>query len=255
MLTIGFDPEVFSTYTKTKYDYVISPAMLEKLKFISPVIDDIKHPIYIKEDLFSWMGDGVAWELTTYKYFFEPEEIYLFLKESLNCLEKFLNKIPNIKLYKKPVVRIDKKLYEPYLEDIKVHMGFIFGCDEDFDPIITNYKAKEFNVENHKLRYGGGHIHFGDENSENLNYMHYNLIPFVQLLSIFVGNVNIAESIYPEEEKLRGFHYGKPGRYRHQSWGIEYRSPSNSWIENISAIEKIVRGGNLAFEYLKNPQE
>ncbi|KKL89178.1 hypothetical protein LCGC14_1917330, partial [marine sediment metagenome] len=73
--------------------------------------------------------------------------------------------------------------------------------------------------------------------------------------AITIGNICISKSKYIDDDRKRTFHYGNPGRFRPQPWGCEYRSPSNSWIENLDTIELIFEGGKRAFYLLNNPDE
>jgi hypothetical protein len=266
-LTFGCDPEVFATYNKDGKDFVISPAMLERFSGLEKLSDQKdrdkneieKHPYYLYNDRYSYMMDGVAFELTTYEIFDNPHRMNSLIRESLQELESYLNNFNwegnPISLYKKPVVNVEPEIYLPHLKDRSIYQGFIFGCDPDRDGILTNYVCETFDIADHLYRYGGGHFHIGSVNPDHVKIMHEFQIPFVQLLAILVGNVSIANSEYPEEEKLRVFHYGKPGRYRPQKWGLEYRTPSNSWIENESTLEQMMENAKLAFYYLNNPKE
>ena len=65
---------------------------------------------------------------------------------------------------------------------------------------------------------------------------------------------DIKHTPYPELEKQRAFRYGRPGRYRIQAWGLEYRTPSNSWTNKEEALEEMVEGAKFAFELLQNPK-
>lgn len=266
-LTFGCDPEIFPAYKKDGKDFVISPAMLEKYsgleKFygvdLRSKTEKVKHPFYLKNNEYSWMMDGVAMELTTYEYFQNAERMHSLIQESIAELESLVAKLnwagEKLSVNKKPVIYIDPEIYLPELEDENIYQGFIFGCDPDKDGIIQDYKCETFDIRDHQYRYGGGHFHIGSKNPDHVEIMHNLQIPFVQLLAILVGNVSIANSEYPEEEKLRVFHYGKPGRYRPQKWGLEYRTPSNSWIENKSTIESMMENAKRAFYYLNNPNE
>jgi hypothetical protein len=235
MLKFGADPEFFSAVKINNKDYVISPALLEKdceLKVLEQDEQE-KHPIYIKEDLFTWMMDGCAWELTIREPLKNSCEMFDVINNSLNTLNNFLegkkwNNL-DLNLYKKPVINIIPDWYIPYLGINKVYQGFIFGCDPDEDAILPNYVCLTQDVATHLFRYGGGHIHIsGSDSFEKYPQ------PAIQLLACTVGNFVIKNSPYPELEKQRATTYGRPGRFRSQKYkngdvGIEYRTPSNSW--------------------------
>jgi hypothetical protein len=233
MLKLGADPEVFAVIDNNS---VISPALMNKFcgaEFIS-VDPYLKHPTFIEDKDFKWIQDGVAYELTLKKPFEDSKEMFNTIQDSLASLEEFLSKFrfedKEISLVKKPVVNINPKRYLKLIDDPLIHQGFIFGCDRDYDAINPDYICKTMNVKTHKFRYGGGHIHVsGDE------ILYEEIIPAIKLMAITVGNYSIANSKFLEEEKIRGTTYGRPGRYRPQNYpngdrGLEYRSPSNSWL-------------------------
>lgn len=252
----GTDPEFF---TVDQDNNVISPALLEVTGQIKPIINDTKHPIYIDSTNFSWMMDGVAWELTLKNPAKNAKEIHSLTSEALEQLEYFVSKLSwmgnKLSVYKKPVVNINPDVYLPKLEIEKVFQGFIFGCDPDEDGILPDYQCKEMDVITHPYRYGGGHIHFSGN-----DLLYENPRISIQLLAITVGNFVISKSIFPEEEKLRVKTYGRPGRFRPQSYpdgsvGIEYRTPSNAWISfTLDQKEELFSLSELVSEIIKEPK-
>ncbi|PNX51823.1 MAG: hypothetical protein BV456_01725 [Thermoplasmata archaeon M8B2D] len=266
-LTFGTDPEVFSTIESGDKNLVISPALLEKFSNLREVRikndtrtneEKIKHPVYIKSRYFNWMMDGVAWEATVSPAKV-PQELFDKMVVSLMSLQEVLNSLEfndkKLNLFQKPVVDIEPDMYLPYLNEERILQGFIFGCDPDEDAIIPNYKCETIDVAKHLYRYGGGHFHIGSEDPKIVETMQEIYMPFLRLLAIFVGNVSIAFSKFPEEEKKRAKTYGKPGRFRFQKWGIEYRSPSNSWISDSGIIELMFEGAEKAVYFLQKPDE
>lgn len=252
-LTFGADPEVFATIN----NMAVSPALLKKYGVIEKIGGDTKHPIFFRQDgEFSWMMDGVAFETTLLVPHHSAESLHRALKNSIIFLEERLNNLSlkdqKISVFKKPAVKIDPAMYLNQLDDPEIYQGFIFGCDKDWDAIETLYEGETFEVFTHKWRYGGGHFHVGSEDADVIESMHNLIVPLIQLMAIFVGNVSIANSKFPKEEKKRVFHYGNPGRYRPQKWGIEFRSPSNSWIEDLKTTEEMCDGAYLAMYYLEN---
>jgi len=266
MLTFGADPEVFCVKFIDNEPYVISPALLEKfnglklapgVKYLSKE-DKIKHPVYIYNTEFYWIQDGVAWELTIRRPLNSMVSVHGVIGNSLYSLrEFFLNKFgSDFIVYTKPVVNINPDDYIPYLEEEKVYQGFIFGCDPDEDAILPHYKCETVNVLEHKLRYGGGHIHIGSNSNYEIKLMHHLYNPFVKLLAIHVGTLITSLSPYPKEDKIRVERYGMPGRFRRPPHGIEYRTPSNSWI-NIPRDEMILieKGITRSFLSLQKPEK
>lgn len=227
MLLYGTDPEFFIV---DKDENVVSPALLEIDYGLKPIIDNEKHPIYILNTgkNYSWMMDGAAIELTILKPLETPEEMYSIVNWSLDELGELANSF-NLSVYKKPVVKINLETYLSRLDVEKIYQGFISGCDPDEDAILNDYQCSTQDISKNEIRCGGGHFHLSG------NRLFRFFIPTVKFLAITMGNYFIANSPYPELEKQRALTYGKPGRYRQQVYkngdiGVEYRTPSNSWL-------------------------
>lgn len=262
MLKFGLDPEVFSTVQMSGKDFVVSPALLEKDCGLNYIYQDVeeKHPVYIDRNFYSWMMDGVAWELTVKNPLNSASEVFEILEESTQDLEDFLGDYfwngEKLNLYKKPVVNINPAWYLPFLDDYKMYQGFIFGCDPDMDAVDLEYNCKTRNIKTHKFRYGGGHIHLSgmDEFKEFPRQA-------VWFLAMTVGNYCCANSPYPEQEILRAKEYGRPGRFRPQIYkngdvGIEYRTPSNSWISfPIEQMEELFYYAELGCKFLRDKRD
>lgn len=259
MLNFGCDPEVFSSVNINGKQLVISPALMEKfcgLKFLYQD-DEIKHPVYINTQEYSWMQDGAAWEITLKRPHKNPSELYYILQNSYTHLEEFLSGFKyegmEISLYKKPVININPDWYLNYMDEIKIWQGFIFGCDPDRDAFRPDYICETLDVATHPFRYGGGHIHVSGEDS-----LAEYFIPATKIMAITVGNFCIANSPFPELEKQRALTYGRPGRYREQKYpdgsrGIEYRTPSNSWTTlPVEKVEELFDWVRKAVEFVKN---
>jgi hypothetical protein len=253
----GTDPEVFACTKMNNRNFVVSPALLEVDNQIKPCGGNIKHPVYIDKEEFSWMMDGVAFELTVKRPLNSAKEMHSIINNSLDCLNSYISKLvwngEKLKVVKKPVVFINSSDYIENLENEKIYQGFIFGCDADEDGIETEYNCEISDVLSHPFRYGGGHIHFSG------NKKLYDLPrPSVQLLALFVGNFCVANSPYPALERMRAETYGKPGRYRQQIYpngdkGLEYRTPSNSWISyNLNKMEELFNIAERAVSFLDN---
>jgi hypothetical protein len=258
-LNFGTDPEFFAVYERDDKQYALSPALLESYSGIKPIIEDIKHPMYLNYEDFSWMQDGVAFESTYKKVFKNAKELFTTVNNSLDCLNEFVSKLnfegQEIKLYKKPVVSIEPQLYLPLLSDQKIFQGFIFGCDKDWDASDINYKCKTVDVLTHEYRYGGGHLHIS-----GISDLYEKILVSIKLMACTVGLFHVANSNFPELEKQRATTYGKPCRYRPQKYkdgtlGIEYRTPSNSWLSfSVEKIDEMLDWANKAVFYLINPQ-
>lgn len=256
-LTFGCDPETFAV---NGLDEVISPGLMEYFNIIHRIRENDnreyteknKHPIYLKTDDYWWIMDGVAFELTLLHPYKNPEQMALIISQAIEHLKKYISEIKYkdvLQFSAKPVVNIRPEIYTPFLNDDVVYQGFIYGCDPDHDVTEEKYKCKQVDASKDKFRYGGGHIHFGG-NSDQVDFMHKNWNPMVKLLAITVGNICVTESIYPDLDLKRVGQYGRPGRFRLPPHGVEYRSPSNSWMNKLDTLHKIFDGGKKAWEFL-----
>jgi hypothetical protein len=258
-LKFGADPEVFASIDIEGKILAVSPALLEKFCGIKVLEqdDEEKHPIYIDSSEFSWMMDGCAFEVTLKYPIYTAKQMRITMLNALDSLNWFLSKLRIFdiepKLYKKPVIEISPDMYMDFLDENKIYQGFIFGCDPDNDAIEFDYTCETMDVLTHKYRYGGGHLHMS-----GLDDFWAFSAPAIKLQAITVGNFCMANSKFPKLEKQRVKNYGKPGRYRTQEYkngdkGIEYRSPSNSWISfSESQYEELFYWMTRGVEYLLN---
>lgn len=263
MQKFGTDPEFFSVVEVYGKPFVISPALLTVESGVEVIGGNTKHPFFIETDEYLWMQDGVAWELTLKRPYASMMEMNAVIQTALNHLEDYLSKLrffgERLALYKKPVVNIQKELYEGYLSNPEhketVWEGFRYGCDTDYDAVNPEYVCVERNASEDPFRYGGGHIH-----TSGSPCFRTDPIPAIRCLAITAGNFVISESTTPDLERQRLLEFGRVGRYRPQfypdgSVGVEYRTPSNSWV-GLSAekIEELDFWMRKALEILEKQQ-
>lgn len=239
---LGSDPEFF---TVDENNNAISPAVLVHQGRINPLGGEPVHFILDDQKDFRLISDGVAWEVTNKKPFDldKPLEMLNNVRNSIERLGEIADKL-GLRIFTKPTVEINLPFYKKLLaEDFElIYTGFVSGCDEDKDAINTDYVCKKVDLDTYPYRHGGGHIHISTDNT----FLHDLAIPVIRMLAITVGNFTIVNSSEPELEKLRCNSYGNPGRFRFQKYpnnffGVEYRSPSNSWINysNATYLEMI----------------
>lgn len=272
-ITLGSDPEMCFAIPVNRKSAVVSPALLEAEGILTNLDDDptdtrtpeekCKHPFYLQTPEYTWQMDGVAMELTYKKPYGSVRELVSVFNKAQGDLRKLISKNPTYKglplvLTARPVVPIDLEMYTPYLDDNeKIYQGFIFGCDPDEDAIMPDYVCQTVDVMTHPYRYFGGHIHVGhtDPDIQNVLRDRELIRPFVQLLACTVGVLCTTYSPYPKEETLRAQQYGRPGRFRPQKWGIEYRTPSVSWLSmNMDGLMNLDFAIKSAVYYLLNPK-
>jgi hypothetical protein len=241
-LLFGADPEIFSVYSSDKaYDeflahkeFTYPPAALENVGWLTAIGGDDKHPIYLDKDNFRVIGDGAAFELNFKRPFENPKHLFEETKNALVELNYLVRAISEdtLSLSQHPVVNFDYREFwtDEIKEGNRLWWGFIFGCDKDMDAFNVDWLCEILNERTHPYRYGGGHLHVSGSDKITESPLVY-----TQLMALHVGNYCIANSPYPELEKIRAKYYGKPGKHRIQNYpdgmsGVEYRTPSNSWL-------------------------
>lgn len=251
-LTFGSDPEFFASYEQDGKDFVCPPVHFKKYFNVLPVVDHFKHPEYIHVNNGVIIHqDGVAFEMKIPPVK-KPIELFNYVQNSLDSLNDLVSKF-GFNVYTKPTINFDINRWEN--EDEEFRECLIFGCDRDWDAFnYENYNSPEIDASFHPFRYGGGHLHISGE-----DFLGKYPLPAIQILACTVGNFVTANSYYPELDKQRVFLYGKPGKFRPQNYpdgsvGIEYRTPSNSWLTHLDLIEGVFHYATKAVEYLKNPK-
>jgi len=99
-----------------------------------------------------------------------------------------------------------------------------FGCS----PTRTAYGSKKPpNGSRTRFRSCGGHIHLGNGTLANLKKEEQ--VKLVKLLDIICGNTCVMIDRDKNNIRRRKI-YGRAGEYRMKPYGIEYRVPSNFWL-------------------------
>lgn len=111
----------------------------------------------------------------------------------------------------------------------------LVGCEPEYCP----YEMKIAEIPTEEILHGtlrtcGGHIHLGSEYlTEGING-----ILAMYMMDIFLG----IPSLWLDKDqtsKTRREMYGEAGRYRVKSYGMEYRSLSNFWLQSPRFVEFI----------------
>lgn len=260
-LTIGSDPEYAIV---NENDEVIPLPHIQYDLGVNPVYWDTSensretkkyyHPVFVQDEKFKAIMDGVAVEFTLPPVNINvPEEMFSNISHGLIETAKLVAKF-NFKVAAKPALKYNFEKYYDEHNELKRWCG-IFGCDKDLDAIDPDYDSPDLDVRKHIYRYFGGHIHVSDNNELIKDYPR----PMIRFMAICVGNICNAFSPYREEEKLRTFKYGQPGRFREQYYpdgniGVEYRSPSNFWTTSLDITKEVFKWTNVAYELLNTPE-
>jgi len=110
-------------------------------------------------------------------------------------------------------------------ELVKYPQAFTIGCSPDLNAYAEGTRERQpFNATHFgNNRFCGGHIH--------VQYNHAS-VPrhiFVQFMDVMVE----LPFMRYDKQKLRRMFYGQPGIYREKPYGIEYRTPSNFWLNRV----------------------
>lgn len=261
-LVYGCDPEVFAAYPKEGKLFCLPPVVLREDFGVEAHIEhDPNHPVFLKRNGWVMHEDGSAFEMAVMPST-DPMELWYRVNEAMSSfssevLAQFSDKTGlcdnNLKAI--PTVHWEVERWAERGEDF--HYCTRFGCDPDLDAFHTAVQCRTEDARDHPFRYGGGHIHIsgikGVEAAPEL---------LVYSLAFTAGLAAVIWSDKHEEDRLRTYRYGKPGKYRVQKYGklfngientnigIEYRPLSNAWVSNRELYEHIIQYINLGVEQL-----
>lgn len=130
------------------------------------------------------------------------------------------------------------------------------GCDPDFNA-WTNTPNVKPNAER-PMRTASGHVHVGWTNGEDIGDKDHiercNLV--VRQLDFYLG---LPSLVYDADIERRSM-YGKAGCCRYKSYGVEYRTLSNAWLQSeklmkwvfrntVAGVTSVMAGSNLVEKY------
>lgn len=115
-----------------------------------------------------------------------------------------------------------------------------FGCEPDFNAWNDGRRNPRPEAENPNLRSCGGHVHIQllDPNMDHLEV--------VKAMDLFVGCLMLDF----DDDTGRRELYGKAGAFRKKSYGVEYRTASNRWIESDERIQWVWDQTEKALEFV-----
>ena len=213
-ITFGCDPEVFLVQ-----DGEMVPAGV--------VFDALHIPRHAEVNCGFIYVDGCALEIQP-MYGQTENDLVGHLKELLTDVNSIFR---GWDILATPVIQIDLK---KWVNDQHPELT-VFGCDPDKSAWGDKFSPGSVDATTHPLRYGGCHLHLGGLEKEPRT----RIIRLVKALDRTVGVMHTAVcgSVGIERTEL----YGRPGIYRFQPWGAEYRTPSNM----------ILRDPNTFYTFLK----
>lgn len=110
------------------------------------------------------------------------------------------------------------------------------GCDPDYNAWTGDINPRPNG--NRPMRTASGHVHIGWSNGEVNDINHLGRCNAVcRQLDFYLG---LPSLIYDDDTRRREM-YGKAGACRYKSYGVEYRTLSNAWLNSKDRIAWVFR--------------
>lgn len=120
------------------------------------------------------------------------------------------------------------------------------GCDPDFNAWSNTVNTRPDG--NRPMRTASGHVHIGwtdGANGDDANHVNQcNMV--VKQLDFFLG---LPSLIYDKDVERRSM-YGKAGACRYKSYGVEYRTLSNAWLNSRELMAWVFRNTKRGMDEL-----
>jgi len=130
---------------------------------------------------------------------------------------------------------------------LKSNQAKEFGCEPDYN--IYTLKENKVDVDwliSEHARTAGGHIHLGLSDAD--------FHPSARMSLVKACDVFIGLPLATVDNASRKQFYGKAGSYRHKEYGIEYRTPSNIWLNSSETMEWVFNQCTKAFRNIMRLQ-
>ena len=114
-----------------------------------------------------------------------------------------------------------------------------FGCEPDYDAWKFGAQNPRPRASDGNLRSCGGHVHIALNNGEDI-------LEVIKAMDLYVGCLMLEFDNDTGRREL----YGKAGAFRKKSYGVEYRTASNAWIENDDRIQWVWDQTDKALEFV-----
>ena len=224
---VGCDPEVF----------VRNPNNGQFVNAHNMIPGDKKNPH--KVPFGAVQVDGMALEFNI-----EPAETSgQFLHNVKSVYNTLQGMVPGYELVNVPTAEFGAEYMAVQPEE-----SLELGCEPDYNA-YTGLENPRPNAKN-TFRTASGHVHIGwTEGAEPLDPAHFaDCIEVVKQLDWSLG---LMSRLWDPDEKRRSM-YGDLGAFRPKSYGVEYRTMSNAWLNDDALIEYIFDQVQLSMEDLSN---
>lgn len=120
-----------------------------------------------------------------------------------------------------------------------------FGCDPDFNAWLDGRENPRPKAANSQLRTCGGHLHL---QIEEVLRMEPPSIGFINYIIKYLDLFLAVPSLLIDPDDQRRELYGKAGSYRPKPYGLEYRTLSNFWVNDVELIRWVMENSHKALE-------
>jgi hypothetical protein len=125
-------------------------------------------------------------------------------------------------------------------DQLQTRAAKTFGCEPDYNAWNDGNQNPPPQAANKNLRSCGGHIHIQFDHDE------MDMLAVVKAMDAFVGCLMLEFDNDAGRREL----YGKAGAFRKKSYGVEYRTASNRWIESDERIQWVWDQTEKALEFV-----
>lgn len=115
-----------------------------------------------------------------------------------------------------------------------------FGCEPDFNAWSGGMVNPRPRCKDKSLRSAGGHIHIEAPELDKCE--------LIKAMDLFVG----CQMLTFDSDKRRRQLYGKAGAFRPKSYGVEYRTASNAWLQSDDTKRWAFKQSQKAVEFVKS---
>lgn len=221
-LTLGCDPEVF----------LINPMTGEYASSVRKIGGSKRHPMPIDEQ-----GNAVQEDNVTVEFNTPPCRSAADFIKHININKDWIKQ-------RASELGLEMKITASAVfpdDELKSRAARTFGCEPDFNAWRGGEMNPRPHADNPNLRSCGGHIHVQMEDGDDP-------LAIIQAMDLFVGCMMLEF----DKDNGRRELYGKAGAFRKKSYGVEYRTASNAWIETDDRIQWAWDQTAKAVEYARS---
>lgn len=175
--------------------------------------------------------DNVTVEFNTHP----TDNVDDFVKGINYNLEWIKNRAAQLSL---SVVSVPSAIFDD--EQLATREAQTFGCDPDFNAWNFGAANPRPKARNKNLRSAGGHIHIEAPELDKLD--------LTKAMDLFVG----VPMLKFDKDSQRRQLYGKAGAFRPKTYGIEYRTASNAWLQSDETKRWVFEQTQKAVQFVRN---